>query len=180
MTCKLCKKITAIAIILVLLLCLLPLPQRISKTFCGVNTLNNESVDISLDMNYLRFLLLKDELYGKVTVQTASEAFVCDELHYNGQFPSVSQAGSSTHDFSGWYFNDTMYMRKEEDGEAIPSPVGFESLILHVSSDFDKILILHNAKSDNGENQTKNRYIGGIDEEHIDDAVKYFSGYYEQ
>ena len=45
------KKRLIIGIVIILILCsFIPIPQIISKTFYGVNTQNDEEVNISIDM----------------------------------------------------------------------------------------------------------------------------------
>ena len=78
------KKKLIIGLIIVVILCsFIPIPKTINKTFYGVNTISNEEVSISIDMKYLRFLFLKDKLYGPITVETPNDTFVYgDLLHY--------------------------------------------------------------------------------------------------
>ncbi len=164
---------------LILLISLLPFPQNIERTYYGVNTKNGENVDISLDMKYLRFLFLKDKIYGTITVKTATETFTYGEhLHYTGQSHSANNTGDYAHDFNGWYYNETMYMKKYENGIVSKAPVGFEGVLAHISSDFNKILILHNTSGEI-ETQEDSRYIGSVEEGQLEEAKEYFSGYYD-
>ena len=177
------KKLIIVFLIIILLISLLPFPQKIEKTFYGVNTENGEKVDISLDMNYLRFLFLKDNIYGTITVKTETETFTYGEhLHYVGKSP-INQEKDIAHNFSGWYYNETMYMKEYENGSVSKMPIGFEGLLVHISSDFDKILIFHNTtfQNETGEITTRenSRYIGNIEQNQIEQTKEYFSGCYD-
>lgn len=166
-------------VVVILLISLLPFPQNIERTYYGVNTENGEKVDIVLDMKYLRFLFLKDKISGKITVKTETETFTYGEhLHYTGQSHSENNAGDYAHDFNGWYYNDTMYMKKYENGTVSKAPIGFEGLLVHISSDFGKILIFHNA---HGEIKIRedSRYIGSVEQNQLEETKEYFSGYYD-
>lgn len=182
------KKIITWGIIIILLVSLLPIPQSIDRTFYGVNTTNGESVDISLDMTYLRFLFLKDKMYGTIDVKTKEETFTYGEnLNYIGQTPSVNNAGDKAHNLSGWYYNDTMYMREYEKGIVSPSPIGMEAVSVHLSSDFSKILIFHREgqkiyahnPNEETEKREKRRFVGCTDKNQLENAKKYFIGYYD-
>ncbi len=182
------KKLIIWGILIILLISLLPLPQRIEKLFYGIDTLNGESVDISLDMTYLRFLFLKEKMYGKIDVKTEEKTFTYGEyMHYLGQTPFVNNAKDRTHNLSGWYYNDTMYMREYGEGIVSPSPVGMESAAIHLSSDFNKILILHTSgqkidahNADEENERQERRYVGCTDKNQLEDAKKYFIGYYDK
>lgn len=50
------KKLVIGAIVIILLISLFPYPQKIDRTYYGVNTGNGETIDISVNMKYLRFL----------------------------------------------------------------------------------------------------------------------------
>ncbi len=173
------KKLIIGFVVVFLLISLLPFPQNIDRTYYGVNTENGEKVDIALDMKYLRFLFLNDKIYGTITVKTETETFAYGEhLHYSGQTPSVNNANDRAHDFSGWYYNETMYMKKYENGTVSKMPVGFEPLLVHISSDFTKILILHNKRGEI-ETQEGSRYIGNVEQNQLEDTKEYFLGYYD-
>lgn len=173
------KKLIIGFVVVVLLISLLPFPQKVDRTFYGVNTQNGEKVDITIDMKYLRFLLLKDKMYGTITVKTETETFSYGEyLHYTGQSHSENNAGDYAHDFSGWYYNDTVYMREYENGVISPSPIGMESLLVHISSDLNKILILHDTSGEI-ENREKGRYIGNVNQNQLEETKEYFAGYYD-
>lgn len=173
------KKLIIGFVVVILLISLLPFPQKVVRTFYGVNTENGEKVGITLDMKYLRFLLFNDKMYGTITVKTETETFSYGEhLHYLGQSHSPNNAGDYSHDFSGWYYNETIYMKEDKFGTVSKSPVGFEGLLVHMSSDFDKILILHNA-SGVIETQEKGRYIGSVEQSQLEETKQYFSGYYD-
>lgn len=173
------KKLIIGFAVVILLISLLPFPQNIERTYYGVNTENGEKIDIFLDMKYLKFLFLKDNISGTITVKTEKETFNYGEhLHYLGQTPSVNNANDRAHDFSGWYYNETMYMKKYENGTVSKAPVGFEPLLVHISSDFTKILILHNTSGE-VENQKDSRYIGSVKLNQLENAKEYFSGYYD-
>ncbi len=173
------KKLIFGFVVVFLLISLLPFPQNIDRTYHGVNTENGEKVDIALDMKYLRFLFLNDKIYGTITVKTETKTFAYGEhLHYSGQTPSVNNANDRAHDFSGWYYNETMYMKKYENGTVSKISVGFEPLLVHISSDFTKILILHNTRGEI-ETQEDSRYIGNVEQNQLEDTKEYFLGYYD-
>ena len=134
---------------------------------------------MTFDMKYLRFLFLNDKLYGTITVRTETETFSYGEyLHYSGQSSSVNNANDYAHDFFGRYYNDTMYIREYVNGVVSPSPIGMEPLLVHISSDFNKILILHNVSGEI-ENQEDARYIGSVNQNQLEEAKQYFTGYYD-
>lgn len=178
------KKLLIGFAVVILLISLLPFPQSMERTYYGINTENGEKVDIALDMKYLRFLFLKDKMYGTITVKTGEETFTYGEhLHYIGQSHSKNNAGDYAHDFNGWYYNENMYMKKYEDGTVSKMPIGFEGLLVHISSDFDKILIFHNTTFHNAsgeiESREDSRYIGSVKQNQLEDTKEYFSGYYD-
>ncbi len=173
------KKLIIVFVVVILLISLLPFPQNIVRTYYGVNTENGKKVDIALDMKYLRFLLLKDKMSGTITVKTETETFTYGEhLHYTGQSHSENNAGDYAHNFNGWYYNDMMYMKKYENGTASKMPIGFEGLLVHISSGFDKILIFHNANEEIGTREDS-RYIGSAEQNQLEEAKEYFAGYYD-
>ena len=53
-----------------------------------------------------------------------------------------------------------------------------EPLLVHISSDFNKILILHNVSGEI-ENQEDARYIGSVNQNQLEEAKQYFTGYYD-
>ena len=57
-------------------------------------------------------------------------------------------------------------------------PVGFEPLLVHISSGFNNILILHET-SGKIETQEDRRYVGSIEQNQLEWAKEYFSGYYD-
>ena len=174
------KKLIIGFVVVILLISLLPFPQNIERTYYGVNAENGEKVDIVLDMKYLRFLFLKDKMSGTITVKTDKETFTYGEyLNYTGLSHSKNNDEDYTHDFSGWYYNENMYMKKYENGTVSKMPIGFESLLVHISSDFNKILILHNITT-NGEivGREDRRYIGSVEQNNLEETKEYFSGYY--
>lgn len=172
------KKKLIIGVVIILILCsFLPIPQTISKTFYGVNTQNDEKVNISIDMKYLKFLFLKDKLSGTITVDTDDGRFTYgDFLHYTS-YTSMNDDKDMIHNFSGWYYNDTMYMREYEDGVKSQSPVGMEPVLVHINSSFDKILVLHNTNEEIS-GQEKGRYIGSSDKSKLEETKEYFIGFY--
>lgn len=182
------KKLLVWGIVVILLVSLVPIPQSIDRTFYGVDTINGKDVDISLDVTYLRFLFLKDKIYGTIDVKTEEKTFTYGEdLHYLGQTPSVNNANDNAYDFSGWYWNDKTYTRDYGNGNLGTATVGFEPVLVHMSSDFDKILILHtpgqkidehNADEGN-EQQEKRRFVGCTDKKQLEIAKNYFIGYYD-
>ena len=96
------KKLIIGVIAGILLISLLPFPQKVNRTFYGVNTQNGEMVDITLEMKYLRFLFLKDKLYGTITVDTKTKLFSYGEhLYYTGR-TSINQEKDLAYNFSGW------------------------------------------------------------------------------
>ncbi len=168
---------------------LLPFPQKIERTFYGIDTIDGQKADIAIDMTYLRFLFLKDKMHGTIDVKTEREAFTYGEhLHYLGQTLSVNNAKDKAHDLSGWYWNDETYTRDYGNGALGTATVGFEPLLVHMSSDFDKVLILHNAgekidaynTDDESASQKTRRYIGSTDKNKLEEAEKYFTGYYDR
>lgn len=160
-----------VVIVVIFLISFLPFPQHIERTYYGVNTENGEQVDIALDMKYLRFLFLKDKISGTITVETETETFSYGErLDYTGQ-TSVLREEDPGHHFLGWYRNDTVDPGENEN------PV-WEAYMVHISSDFDKILILHHASGDI-EAEEDSRYIGSVEQSQLEDTKKYFSGYFE-
>ncbi len=172
------KKLIIGFVVLILLISLLPFPQNIERTYYGINTENGEKVDIALDMKYLRFLFLNDKMYVTITVKTETETFVYgDHLNYQGQ-TFIHQEKDTVHDFSGWYNNHIMYMKEYENGAISKMPVGSEPLLVHISSDFDKILILHNTKGVI-ETQEDSRYIGSVEQNQLEHTKEYFSGFYD-
>lgn len=173
------KKFTYALIVTACLICVLPFPQKVVRRYYGINTETGERVDMELNMKYLRFLLLSDKMYGTVAVKNDTETVVYGEhLHYVGQSRSKNNAGDYAHDFNGWYYNNTMYIKEYEDGTTSKVPVGFEGVSAHISSDFNKILILHNT-SGKIENQNGGRYIGSTAQNQQDEAKAYFLGYYD-
>lgn len=177
------KKMITVFVLIIVLIFVLPLPKKVEKTYFGVNTENGETVDITLDMKYFRFFVIKDKLYGAITVKTPTETFVFGEhLHYTGQ-TSINQEKDLAHNFSGWYYNETMHLKEYENGTVSQMPIGFEGLLAHISSDFDKILIFHNTTFENsaGEVETRgnSRYIGSAQPSQLEETKQYFSGYYD-
>lgn len=164
-------------IVLIVLISLLPFPQKIERTFYGVNTSNGEKATINLNIKYLRFLFLKDNIYGKITVTSENETITYGKhLQYSGLCPSNNE--NEFHAFSGWYLNNDTYTRDYGNGISGTDIVGFEPTIVYLSRDFDKILLLHNT---NGKTETHKakRYIGNVSENQEDETAKYFTGFYE-
>ncbi len=183
------KKLIVWGVVILLLISLLPFPQKIERTFYGIDTIDGQKADISLDMTYLRFLFLKDKIYGTIDVKTEKETFTYGEyLHYIGQTLSVNNENDNAHDFSGWHWNDETYTRDYGNGALGTATVGFEPLLVHMSSDFDKILILHNPgqkidahnADEENESQEERRYVGCTDKNQLKEAEKYFIGYYDR
>ncbi len=172
------KKKLIIGVMIILFLCsFIPIPQKINKTFYGVNTQNNEEVNISIKMKYLKFLFLNDKLSGTITVDTDDGSFTYgDFLHYTS-YTSMNDDKDMIHNFSGWYYNDTMYMREYENGVISQAPVGMEPVLVHINSSFDKILVLHNANEEIL-GQGRSRYIGSSDKSQLEETKEYFIGFY--
>jgi len=172
------KKKLIIGVGIILILCsFVPIPQTISKTFYGVNTQNNEEVNISIEMKYLKFLFLKDKLSGTITVNTADGSFTYGDLLHYTSYTSMNADKDMIHNFSGWYYNDTMYMREYENGIKSQAPVGMEPVLVHINSSFDKILVLHNTNEEIS-GQEKGRYIGSSDKSKLEETKEYFIGFY--
>lgn len=151
------KKIIICAAVLLALIALVPIPKNINRTFYGVETYTDENVNITIDMSYLRFLLLEDKMYGEITVESESESTVYGEhMSYQGLFPTNND-DKTMHSLAGFRYDiekDTML------------PV-----VIYLSRDFDKILI-----SDRAVGITK-QYIGHIEENKAEEVLEYFGGY---
>ena len=172
------KKKLIIGLIIVVLLCsFIPIPKTINKTFYGVNTINNEEISISVEMKYMRFLFLNDNIYGSITVETPNDKFVYGDLLHYTSYTSMDADRDMIHNFSGWYYNDTLYMREYENGILSKSPVGMEPLLVHMNSSFDKILIMHSTNEEIS-GQEKGRYVGCLDKSKLEEAKDYFIGFY--
>lgn len=151
------KKIIICAVIISTIIALVPIPKNINQTFYGVETYTGENVNITIDMNYLRFLLLEDKMHGEITVTSKNELTVYGEhMSYQGLFPTNND-DKTMHFLAGFRYDiekDTML------------PV-----VIYLSRDFDKILI-----SDRAVGITK-QYIGHIAKNKTDEVLEYFVGY---
>ncbi|MBO5407806.1 MAG: hypothetical protein J6A61_00140 [Clostridia bacterium] len=172
------KKLIIGLVAVILLLGFLPLPKIVDRTYYGINTENEQTVTITLHMNDLRFLFLPDKLYGTITVKTSTDTFVFGEHLYDSGQTSFDPEKGRMHNLNGWYYNETMYPKEYAHGTISQSPVGFESLLVHISTDFDKILVLHNTKGVI-ETQPTGRYIGNTDQTLLEETKEYFSGFYQ-
>ena len=74
------KAIISAIIIILILISVLPLPQKIEKNYYGYDTISGETVDVSLNMKHLRFLLFKDKMSGEIRVTNGDEVTV----YYDG------------------------------------------------------------------------------------------------
>ena len=151
------KKIMICVIVVLALIALVPIPQNINRTFYGVETYTGENVNIIIDMNYLRFLLLEDKMYGEITVESKNELTVYGEhMSHQGMFPTNND-DKTMHCFAGFRYDI-------EKDSMLP-------VVIYLSRDFDKILI-----SDRAVGITK-QYIGHIEENKAEEVLEYFVGY---
>lgn len=156
------RKVIILVIAVVLLLVLLPFPQRVEQTYYGVNTASGEKVSISANMHYFRFLILKDKLRGKVTVTQGNQSVIYGEhLHYQGLWPSNNE-DKTFHALVGWRYAD-----ETKEGK----PIGFEPAHIYLSRDFSKVLI--GETRDDG----KSQYVGNTEENRTEETLVYFVGY---
>ncbi len=170
------KKILIFALVIVLILLLVPLPKQVDVSFVATDTFSGEKATITLDMTYYRFLVLKDNLTGTVTVTSPEGTWVYGEhLHYWGLWPSNNE-DKSMHAVGGWYLNETSYMHDYGDGILGSNLVGFESVQMFLSPDFTRILLSHQGK-DLPESTKRKEYIGHQDESKIDETKAYFTGF---
>lgn len=151
-------------VILVLfgLIALLPYPQRIERTFYGVNSFNGEKANISFDMTYFRYLFKRDTISGEVTVTCGEKTTVYKEndLLYHGFWP-LDNEDETLHFFVGWYLNVDM----------LPE-VQLESLRLYLSKDFNKMVLYHNP-----EDSEPKQYIGNVEKNKEQETIQYFGEY---
>ena len=177
------KRIVFVAVIVAALILFVPFPQKIVQEYRGVDTVNGEKADITLDITYLRFLALRDKMTGTISVKSDTEELVYgDSLFYQGMY-SVREEDCA-HFFSGWYFDEGFYMRRDEFGTVGRMIIGSESTVGYISADFDKILLLHEDKklTDSVEpvTQKRRRFIGAVSEDAIPDALDYFTGHFDE
>ncbi len=172
------KKRFVVIIAILLAAALLPLPQKIKRTYCAVDTLSGEEAVIRADLTHLRFLIFKDRLFGSIELKTDDNTYLYGKhLNYQGQSPN--NTGDCLYDFGGWYFNEETQLSDDEYGNR--KPLGFEAVLIHFSSDFDKILVLHHTKdTHNNERSGKMRFVGSTDKAALAAARDYFTGYYDR
>lgn len=172
------KSFVVIIIAILAAILLLPLPKKIKRTYCAVDTLSGEEAVIHTDLTHLRFLMFKDRLFGSIELKKDDNTYLYGKhLSYQGQSPN--NTGDCLYDFGGWYFNEEMRLSDDENGNRMP--VGFEAVCIHLSSDFNKILVLHHAENarDN-EKSDKMRFVGSTDKRALSAARDYFIGYYDR
>ena len=150
---KMKRKLIICAIVIVFILVLLPLPQKVERKFFGENISNGEKISIAIDLNYLRFLLLPDKMYGEITVTSGNKSTVFGEhLSYAGRYPTNNE-DKTIHAFTGF--------RYDADENTIMSAGIF------LSRDFDKILV----------RDDETEYIGNVAENKEEETAAYFVGY---
>ena len=163
------KVIITVCVVLILLIALVPIPQKVTRTYHAVNTLNGESAEITLDMMYLRFLFLKDRLNGEIAVTSASRTTVYGEhMYYAGMFPS-NHEDVLIHWLTGWHMN-------EEKSTAGDNIVGSEQAIAYISRDFNHIVLQHNPRKDASDPQPR-EYVGTMEADSLSRTLTLFDGF---
>lgn len=169
------KKRLFITVFIIAAVLLLPIPEKINKELCGLETVSGEAADISLDICRLKFLVLEDKLKMTITVKTKDEIYTYGKhLNYTGK--QLLENGDEIYCFSGWFYNESLYLREYEDGTVSNAQVGFEPLVAYLSSDFGKIVIRH-SKDKEIIGQETCRYIGAEDENKLKETEEYFNGF---
>jgi len=157
------KKIIISAIIIILLIAFLPFPQKIERTYYGYDTFSGDSIEVTLDMKYLRFLLLKDKMSGEIRVTNGDEVTVYSHgLSYVGMWPLIKE-NEDMHVFTGWYFNSY-------GGKTLDSDIA----IVYISKDFTKMTIYH--VPENKDYKTK-QYVCNIEDNKLEETIEYFGGF---
>lgn len=171
------KKLFIFAGILILCVLLLPLPEKIEKTYNGVNINTGENVKINAEMRYLKFLVLKNKLYGKITLETEDEKLeLGDDLAYTGLTPANNE-DKTVHMLTGWHFNPNTYVKDEGKDTQCTEVEGFEAAIVYLSRDFNKILVYHQPKK-NGETEPRYYTVGDAENDNTEETKTYFAGFY--
>ena len=153
------KKIVKYIVIIALFLALVPFPQKIKCEYYGTDVLSNKNASITVDMIYLRFLLLKDKLSGEIVVTSENETVVYGEhMNYSGLCPT-NNADKTMHAIHGFRYDLI-------DNQMMPVSV-------YLSRDFNRIAI-----TDREPGVTK-QYIGNIKQNKIEETVEFFSGFIE-
>ncbi len=152
-----------VIIVLAALIVLLPYPQRIKRTFYGVNSFDGEKANISFDMTYYRYLFKRDTISGKVTVTCGEKTTVYKEndLQYITDAWPLNNEDETLHFFIGWYFN----------ADLLPEPI-LESVRLYLSKDFNKMVLYHEP-----EDSEPKQYIGNIEQGKEQETIQYFEEY---
>ncbi len=161
-------------IVVILLISLLPFPQKVERTYYGVNIENGEKVDIALDMKYLRYLFKRDKMRGKITVTCEDKTTLYTEhvLQYFGYLP-VDNEDETFHYFWGFYWN-TDIIKYDEQGEIVIGE--FEDVKAYLSKDYNKILLCHEP-SENAEDPELKQYIGNAENNKQQETTQYFGKY---
>jgi len=151
-----------VIIVLVALIVLLPYPQRIKRTFYGVNSFDGEKANISFDMTYYRYLFKRDTISGEIAVTCGEKTTIYREKHlqYNGLWP-LNNEDKNLHFFVGWYYN--------VDLSSVPI---LESVRVYLSKDFNKIVLYHEP-----EDSEPKQYIGNVEQGKEQEAMRYFEEY---
>ncbi len=170
------KKIIICGVVIIALVCLLPFPQKIERTFFGINTFSGEPAEITLSMNYLRFLFLNDKMSGEITVTSEGKTTVYgSSMFYVGLWP-LNNEDKTMHAFTGFYFNPETIMHDYGDGVLGSKVVGSEIANAYISRDFNKILLYH-VPSEEAQDAEPKQYIGNIEGNKENETVGYFKGY---
>lgn len=157
------KAIISAIIIILILISVLPLPQKIEKTYYGYDTISGEPVDVSLNMKHLRFLLFKDKMSGEIRVTNGDEVTVYGQhLWYQGLWPLTNE-DESCHFLTGWYI-------KSYDGKTLDS----DMLNACISKDFNQMTIYHLPA---GADRKTKQYICNVKDNKLDETMAYFGGY---
>lgn len=171
------KRIISFCIVVAVLLgliALLPYPQRIERTFYGINSFNGEKANISFDMTFLRFLFKRDRMCGEVTVTCGGKKtlYTENDLQYIGYWP-LDNEDKTLHYLGGFYWNTDIVTYNDKGEKDIGD---FESIRAYLSKDFSKIVIYHEP-SEKAEDTEPKQYIGNIEENKEEETKQYFGRY---
>ena len=138
-------------------------PQRIKRTFYGVNSFDGEKANISLDMTYYRYLFKRDTISGEIAVTCGEKTTVYKEndLQYITDAWPLNNEDKTLHFFVGWYFNVDL----------LPEPI-LESVRLYLSKDFNKMVLYHEPQD-----SEPKQYIGNVEQGKEQETIRYFGEY---
>ena len=150
----------SIVLLLVLAILFIPIPKKIEQKLYATETQSGEQATLSIDLTFLRFLILEDKMFGNISFENGKQNFVfdCGLSKSNYSVYPTNNEDKEMHVVNGFWYDEHNYTHN--------------GCIAYISIDFDKAMFTFNDSYGNNR-----EYIANIEKNKEVETCNYFKGF---